>query len=162
MFDQFDVKLLSLLQRGAEMTHAELSQHVHLSPTQCARRLEKLRKDGYISNLVAVLNPEKLGLRVQAHTLVSLGQHTEEKNEQFRRFIESAPEVLECYAQTGESDLIMKVVATDLDHLGDFLDRMIRISGGLASVKSCIVLKTIKKTNALPLAFLRAGGEANA
>lgn len=45
----------------------------------------------------------------------------------------------------------MKVMTRDLDHLSQFLERMIRVTDNLASVKSSIVLKTIKKTTALPL-----------
>ncbi|MFB2605997.1 Lrp/AsnC ligand binding domain-containing protein, partial [Rhizobium phaseoli] len=76
---------------------------------------------------------------------------TEGGNERLHRFIETAPEILECYSQTGDADFLMKVMTRDLDHLSQFLERMIRVTDNLASVKSSIVLKTIKKTTALPL-----------
>lgn len=59
--DQFDVKLLAAIQKNAEVTQNELSQLVNLSPAQCSRRLERLRGDGLIQHVVAILNPEKLG-----------------------------------------------------------------------------------------------------
>ncbi|MGO8657918.1 Lrp/AsnC ligand binding domain-containing protein, partial [Rhizobium ruizarguesonis] len=59
--------------------------------------------------------------------------------------------ILECYSQTGDADFLMKVMTRDLEHLSQFLERMIRVTDNLASVKSSIVLKTLKKTTALPL-----------
>ncbi|MBB4481843.1 MULTISPECIES: Lrp/AsnC family transcriptional regulator [Rhizobium] len=151
MLDQFDIKLLAALQQDSEVTQSELSQKINLSATQCARRLERLRNEQYIQSVVAILNPAKLGFSVVAHTLVSLRAHTEGGNERLHRFIETAPEILECYSQTGDADFLMKVMTRDLDHLSQFLERMIRVTDNLASVKSSIVLKTIKKTTALPL-----------
>ena len=84
-----------------------------------------------------------------------LNAHTEEGNRQLLRFIEAAPEILECYSQTGDADFLMKIVVRDLDQLSAFVDRMIRSTGGLASIRSAIVLKTIKKTTELPLQLVR-------
>lgn len=54
------------------MTQTELSQVVNLSAAQCSRRLDRLRSEGLIQNVVAILNPEKLGFSVVARmTLVS-------------------------------------------------------------------------------------------
>lgn len=153
--DQFDIRLLAGLQKNAELTQAELSQLVNLSAAQCSRRLDRLRSEGFVQNVVAILNPEKLGLSVVAHTLVSLRVHTEESNEQLHRFIETSREILECYSQTGEADFLMKIVASDLDHLSVFLERMIKFTGGLASVRSSIVLRTLKKSTELPLQIMQ-------
>ena len=152
--DPFDIKLLAAIQKNAELTQIELSQMVNLSPAQCSRRLDRLRGDGLVQNVVAILNPKKLGFAVVAHTLVSLRSHTDEGNAQLHRFIETAPEILECYSQTGDADFLMKIVARDLDHLSVFLERMIKVTGGLASVTSSIVLKTLKKSTELPLQIL--------
>lgn len=149
--DQFDIKLLAAIQKNAEVTQNELSQLVNLSPAQCSRRLERLRGEGLIQHVVAILNPEKLGFSVVAHTLVSLRSHTDEGNNQLHRFIATAPEILECYSQTGDADFLMKIVARDLEHLSLFLERMIKTTGGLASVTSSIVLRTLKKSTELPL-----------
>ena len=151
MLDEFDIRLLAAVQADSEMTQAELSEKVNLSPTQCARRLDRLRKENYVERAVAILNPAQLGFKVVAHTAVRLNAHTEEGNRQLLRFIESAPEILECYSQTGDADFLMKIVVRDLDQLSAFVDRMIRSTGGLASIRSAIVLKTIKNTTELPL-----------
>ncbi|ACP23142.1 putative transcriptional regulator, AsnC/Lrp family (plasmid) [Sinorhizobium fredii NGR234] len=153
MLDQFDIRLLSAIQDNADLTNAELSELVALSGSQCARRLERLRQEGFIEKSVCVLSAKKLGLAVTAYTTISLSSHTEEGNRRLHSFIEDAPEILECYSQTGDADFLIKITVKDLDHLSAFLERMIHKAGGLLSVKSSIMLKTIKKTNSLPLKF---------
>lgn len=151
--DRFDLRLLAALQERGDISHVELSERVHLSPTQCSRRLERLRQQGYIQKIVAILNPELMGLDVVVHILVSLRSHTENGNAHFHKFIVDSPEVIECYSQTGDADFLMKIMTRDLVHLSEFLDRLIAAAGGLASVRSSVVLKTIKKTTELPLQY---------
>ena len=61
------------------------------------------------------------------------------------------PEILECYSVTGEQDFVLRIVAKDLKAFADFLSaRLLRVPG-VRSVRSSIVLHTIKQTTALPL-----------
>ena len=86
-----------------------------------------------------------------AHTLVSLRTHEDSTNAAFCEFISNAREVVECYAQTGDADYIVKIICRGLGELSQFLDRMIKASGGLASLRSSIALKEIKKGHTFPL-----------
>ena len=145
--DEFDIRILRAIQRSGDLTQAQLAEKVHLSASQCARRLERLRCEGYIGHTVTLLDREKLGLTVLAHLLISLREHQREQNEAFRRFVMDAPEVLECHMQSGEIDLLLKVAVRDLDALADFIDRLIGVTGGLAALRSSIVLRSIKTSN---------------
>ena len=44
--DQFDRKILALLQDDARLTNNDLSERVNLSPSQCSRRRQRLEEDG--------------------------------------------------------------------------------------------------------------------
>lgn len=153
--DIFDIRLLSAIQRDASLSNVVLSEEVHLSPSQCARRLERLRQEGYISGVVASLNPAKLGLNVIAHSLVSLRAHGADSNRALEQFLRESPEVLECYAQTGDADLLMKIVVEDLARLAAFLDRLVVATGGLAILRSSVVLKVLKQSSSFPLPKVR-------
>lgn len=148
--DIFDTRILALLQVEGDLTQAQLSERVHLSPTQCGRRVARLRQEGYIERFAAMLDHRKLGLPIVAHTLVTLKTHEDATNASFRDFIVNAREVVECYAQTGDSDYIVKIICRDLDDLSQFLERLIKAAGGLASLRSGIALKEIKKGHILP------------
>lgn len=149
--DKFDCQILRAVQRRGDLTHAQLAEQVHLSASQCARRLERLRQAGYIDRIVTLLDRERLGLSVLAHILVSLQTHDGARNEAFYTFVREAPEVLECYMQSGDVDLLLKIAIRDLSALADFIDRLIAATGGLAGLRSYIVLRSIKTTNELAI-----------
>lgn len=149
--DKFDCQILRAVQRQGDLTHAQLAEQVHLSASQCARRLERMRQAGYVDRNVTLLNRERLGLSVLAHIFVSLQTHDGARNEAFYAFVREAPEVLECYMQSGDVDLLLKIAIRDLGALADFIDRLIAATGGLAGQRSYIVLRTIKTTNELAI-----------
>ena len=149
--DIFDQRILESVQERADLTHAELADRVHLSPSQCARRLGRLRDEGYIERTVAVLDRKRLGIDVLAHVLISLQAHEGSRNDAFKAFVDDAPEVLECYMQSGDADMLMKVAVTNLEALAGFIDRLIAVSGGLATLRSYIVLRPIKTGNRYPI-----------
>jgi DNA-binding Lrp family transcriptional regulator len=62
--DEFDRKLLRLLQVDGRLTNNELSQKVNLSASQCSRRRTRLEQDGYIRGYRADLDREKLGVGI--------------------------------------------------------------------------------------------------
>ena len=61
------------------------------------------------------------------------------------------PEVLECYAVTGEYDYLLKVVARDLESYGIFLNTRLIQAPGVISVRSMVSMNTVKSTTVLPI-----------
>lgn len=150
--DRTDIRLLSAIQEDASLTNVELGERIHLSPSQCARRLDRLRREGYIDRVVTLLDPARFGFTILVHTAISLRTHENDRNRAFMAFVQDSPEVLECYSHTGDSDFIMKIIVGSLDDLSAFFDRMLHVTGGVASMRSGVVMKTIKHTTAIPLA----------
>ena len=69
----------------------------------------------------------------------------------FIREVLRHPEVLECFATSGEADFHLRVVVEDIDAYNRFLDDFIFRLPGVSQVRSNIVLKEIKADTALPL-----------
>jgi Lrp/AsnC family leucine-responsive transcriptional regulator len=149
--DGFDLKLLAEVQRDGALTHAELSERVHLSASQCSRRLQRLQAIGVIDHYAAMLSRERLRLGVAAYVMVTLKSHAEEILESFRARILALPEVLECAKVTGDSDYLLKVVTTDLARYNDILTEKLLRSPEVGVVRSSIVLQEVKSTSQLPL-----------
>ena len=55
--DETDLAILRMLQRDGRITNGELSDRVHLSPSACHRRVQRLEKAGVIRDYVALLDP---------------------------------------------------------------------------------------------------------
>jgi len=148
--DRFDLDLLAELQRDGHATNAALGEKIHLSTSQVSRRIQRLEEAQVITGYTAVLDPETLGLGLVALTQVCLG-HQGQQAEQFEAAIADIPEILECLAVTGEADYVVRIVAPDLASFSDFINQRLLRLPGVASVKSIITLKTVKRTSRLPL-----------
>ena len=64
-FDDFEIKMLDILQRDGRKPVSELAQEIGLSTTPCARRFEALQSAGIIKGFAAVLSRRAVGLMVE-------------------------------------------------------------------------------------------------
>ena len=152
--DRVDARILHELQADGRRTVVELSQRVGLTGTPCARRVRQLEQAGVIVGYAAVLDPTRLGLKVQAFVQVKLERHTDENMDQFRRELAALDHVVACFATTGEYDFMLQVVAPDLEALSTVvLKKLLKISC-VRDVHSSIVLDTIKRSARVPLSHL--------
>ncbi|PWJ85998.1 AsnC family transcriptional regulator [Pseudaminobacter salicylatoxidans] len=149
--DQFDRKILSLLQADGRLTNNDLSERVNLSPSQCSRRRQRLEDDGFIRGYRAVLDRDRLGFPLVNVISVTLATHNRDNAQRFADLLARLPEVQEAHALTGEMDYILKVVTPDLKSLADFVNGVLLPHEAVQHVKTAIVLQTLKETQALPL-----------
>jgi DNA-binding Lrp family transcriptional regulator len=149
--DQTDRKLLGLLQENARLSNQELAERAGLSPSACWRRVKALEETGVISGYAALVDAEKAALRFSAIVHVTLTRHEAAHLETFIARVAARPEVLECFATTGEADYHLRVVCDDKDAYNDFLDTFLFRLPGLAHVRTNLVLKVIKSTTRLPV-----------
>ena len=150
-FDRTDLRLLALLQRQGRATNAELAAQVNLSPSACLRRIQRLEATGVVSGYAARLDPQVLGLGLQAFVRVQLEKHGSAGIDRFVERVQGWDEVVACYALTGDMDYLLHVYVRDLEHFSHFLlDRLLNDSG-VADVNSSFVLRTVKGFTGLPL-----------
>jgi Lrp/AsnC family leucine-responsive transcriptional regulator len=152
--DRFDARILTELQRDGRLPVVELAELIGLSPTPCARRLRSLESAGIIEGYAAILNPNRVGLEVQAIVHVKLTEHTDETVARFEREIALLEEVTNCFATTGAYDFILQVFGKDLESLSSvILKKLLRIPH-VRDVQSSVVLATLKRSTRLPLHHL--------
>jgi DNA-binding Lrp family transcriptional regulator len=149
--DQFDRKILALLQSDARLTNNDLSERVNLSPSQCSRRRQRLEEDGFIRGYKAVLDRDRLGFSLVNVISVTLATHNRDNARRFADLLSRLPQVQEAHALTGEMDYILKVVTPDLKSLSEFVNGVLLPHDSVQHVKTAIVLETLKDTSELPL-----------
>jgi Lrp/AsnC family leucine-responsive transcriptional regulator len=153
--DRTDRRILERLQEDGRLPNAELAERVSLSPSPCLRRVRALEQAGVIRQYVALLDPARVGLGLLAYVVVKLEKRGKMPVDEFSRAVQGWPEVVACYAMTGDMDYLLRVHAEDLEHFSRFvLDRLLQ-QPGVIDVKSNFVLERIKDTTALPLGHLR-------
>ena len=113
--DEIDAKLLRILSENADATATEMMTQVNLSIPTINKRISKLRQSGVIRQYTILVDPDKVGKPIQAFILVVLQQPSGASK--LTEYIKSDPDILECYAVTGEYDYIIKVCARDVEQL---------------------------------------------
>ena len=149
--DRLDGRILTELQSDGRRSVVELAEAIGLSGTPCARRIRLLEQAGIIAGYTAVIDPARIGLKVQAFVQVKLERHTDEHVANFRREIESLEDVVGCYATTGQSDFLLQVLALDLDALSNLVLKKLLKIPGVRDVHSSIVLDTLKRSARVPV-----------
>ncbi len=145
-----DRLLLRELQLDSRLTMQQLAERVGMSSSACWRRVRNLEESGVIDRYAVIVNPRKAGFSLSSMTVVSLARHERKNVENFVREVLRHPEVLECFATSGEADYHLRVVAEDMDAYNKFLDDFIFRLPGVSQVRSNIILKEIKSDTALP------------
>lgn len=149
--DRTDLLILTELQRAGRVSNADLAERVHLSASACLRRVQRLEREGVIGGYRAELDPERLGLGLQAFVRVQLSRHDPAAIQDFSDFVTAWDEVVACHALTGDMDYLLQVAVRDLEHFSRFLlDRLLN-QAGVADVNSSFVLRTVKAFRGLPL-----------
>lgn len=105
--DEFDHRILDIVQNDNLRTHSEIAVEVNLSASSVRRRLSKLRETGVIIGDVSLVDPAKQGLMFLVH--VRLEVENQDGDEDFKKKISSDPAVSQCYSISGEFDYFLVV-----------------------------------------------------
>ncbi|MBV7377446.1 Lrp/AsnC family transcriptional regulator [Maritimibacter dapengensis] len=148
--DDMDLRILGVLQRRGRMSNADLADKVHLSPSACHRRVQRLEKEGFIKDYVALLDPRAMGYPTIVFVEITLSGQADELLAAFEREVSLVPEVLECHLMAGKADYILKVVARDTDDFARVHRQKLASLPGVLGMQSSFALRTVFKTTALP------------
>ncbi len=148
--DEFDRRILTVLQTDASQSVAQIAEQVGLSPTPCWRRVQKLEANGVIRGRVALLDAAQLDLGLTVFVHLRIARHGSDWLEAFTRAMMAMPEVLEVSRLAGNWDYLLRVVVADMPAYDRFYKRLIEVDG-LNDVSSSFSMEQIKYTTALPL-----------
>lgn len=155
--DNYDLKILSVLQRDGRISKVRLAEAVHLSPSSTWERLRRLEEMGVIAGYHARVDARKLdsalgNTRLNVIVEIALGHHKQTHFDRFEKAVKAAPEVLECHATGGGVDYVMTVVSDSVDSYQGFMDGLLSADLGIDRYFSYIVTKPIKTCTGQPLA----------
>lgn len=108
--DSVDARVLLARDNYQDATLIELGQHLGLSRNTVHARLKRLRDHGSLGLPSSVLMPASVGRPLLAFVTVSVSQQSIAS---VYATIRAIPEVIEAHTTTGDSDLMLRVVARD-------------------------------------------------
>lgn len=149
--DKVDRRILRDLQENGRMTNVELAKRAGISPPPCLRRVRALEAEGYIRGYHAEVAPELLGFGVTVFALVGLSSQAEADLVAFEETVAEWPNVRECYMLAGETDFLLKVVASDWDAYQRFVTEKLTAAKNVAHVKSALTIRQSKNLRGVPI-----------
>lgn len=149
--DSIDRKILRELQREPQLAMVELAERVGLSHTPCWRRVRKLESEGVIQGRALLLDPDKLGYPISVYAELTLKSHDEATLERFEAMVHEHPQIVECFAMSGQSDYIMRILARSVSDYEKFARTTLLRFPGVGSINSSFALKTVKIAPGIPI-----------
>jgi Lrp/AsnC family transcriptional regulator, leucine-responsive regulatory protein len=149
--DQLDVQLLNVVQHDNQLTAAELSEKIPLSPSAVLRRLTRLRNTGAVTQEVAVLSDEFLRSRVSGVVHVQMKQHSPEVVRALKAALIDQPQVQLMFEISGTFDLLLLIVERDLAAFVAFTDEALAGSPHVHRFETSFVKTRLKATLAIPM-----------
>nr|WP_090339585.1 Lrp/AsnC family transcriptional regulator [Mycolicibacterium malmesburyense]CRL67982.1 transcriptional regulator [Mycolicibacterium malmesburyense] len=138
--DTTDQQILAALTNDARATYAEIGERVNLSAPAVKRRVDRMLDNGVIRGFTTVVDRTALGWTTEAY--VQVFRHGTIAPERLRAAWIDIPEVISAATVTGTADAILHVVARDMRHLEEALER-IRSAAEVERSESIVVLTNV-------------------
>jgi DNA-binding Lrp family transcriptional regulator len=138
--DGTDERILAELAKDARATYADIGQGVSLSAPAVKRRVDRMLDSGVIRGFTIVVDRSALGWNTEAY--VQVFRHGTIAPDDLRKAWFDIPEVVSAATVTGTADAILHVLARDMRHLEEALER-IRSAADVERSESIVVLTNI-------------------
>jgi DNA-binding Lrp family transcriptional regulator len=136
--DNIDRAIIRILQKEGRISNNDLADRVGLSASPCSRR-------------VRLVDPARVGLGLTVFARVWLSRQDEETTSAFMEAVRKLPQVVECHLMAGDTDFLLRVVATDLEGYRRFQSEHLGRIPGVQSIKSDIPMQEVKRSWEVPV-----------
>jgi len=145
VLDRFDLLLLNLVQRDDSRTADQLAERVPLSPSAIARRLRRLREEGWIDRTIALLSTRLTERRLRALVFIELAEHADLKGKTaLQQRLRSADEVQFCYETTGDCDLLALIDCASMSDFNALCDSVLTADPTVRRYETSFVKREVK------------------
>ncbi|MBI4210788.1 MAG: Lrp/AsnC family transcriptional regulator [Candidatus Diapherotrites archaeon] len=144
--DQKDREIITELISNSRQTVGQLAKKIGMPPTTIHNRIKKLEQHGIIRNYTAEIDYKKLGRPVMAYIGITVNYNVEGrkiKQPEIARQIKKLEGVREVTILTGGLDIIVKVMAKDIDDLNEIVTEKLRDIDGVDKTQTMIVLTQV-------------------
>ena len=141
--DNFDHKILKLLQGDGRMTITELSNKIGLSKTPCLKRIKKLEAAGYIKGYTAIIDHELIKNNHIAFVQIKMDDTKTNALNAFNRAIKEIPEVEQCHMIASNFDYLLKVRTENMESYRKVLGEKISSLPNVQHSSTFVVMEEI-------------------
>lgn len=147
--DKFDIAILRVLQNDSKLPHHQIGELVNLSAASVQRRISRMEKEGVISSVVSIVNPNEVGLDVTMVVEIELASESKETNNDIKNVFLQAPEIQQCYYVAGEVDFILIVIVQNMREYEELAERVFLSNKNINKFRTLIALDRVKSSHRL-------------
>ena len=148
-FDEFDHRLLALLQADALRTLTELGDTIGLSASAVQRRIKRYRESG-LMRMVGVLDIAQLANVTLATVVVALERESARQHAALHARLRAAPEVQQCYSLAGKWDYALLLVASGIAHCREVAAQLFLSDDNVRRYDTMPVFDVVKRGLGIP------------
>jgi Lrp/AsnC family leucine-responsive transcriptional regulator len=144
MLDEKDSKILELLKESAKLTTKQISKKTGIPATTVHNRIKRMEKTGIIRKYTVNINDKKIGKNISAYILLTVDykmlkqlkitQHDVAKKLRLQEPVQRVDVI------TGTYDMILRVTATDIEQLNEFIIKYLRNMDGIGKTETLVIL----------------------
>jgi Lrp/AsnC family transcriptional regulator, leucine-responsive regulatory protein len=150
--DDFDLKILGLVQLDNQTTQRIIADKIGLSPPAVARRLQQLRENGVIQRDISVIDEAAVGRPLTIIVEVSTENERLDLLDAMKERFLGCPQVRQCYYVTGEMDFILIMNVRDMEEYTELTRALFFEGGNVKSFRTCVSMENVKTNGPIPLA----------
>lgn len=150
--DEFDRKLLRLVQRQADAGAEALGAQVGLSASAVLRRLKRLKAEGAIVANVALVDPARVGRPTFFIVALEVERERPELMGRLRAWLNGEDLVQQAFYVTGSADFILVVAAPDIDAYDALMSRLMADNPNVRRFTTNVALGVNKRSLFVPIA----------
>ncbi|MBT5088309.1 MAG: Lrp/AsnC family transcriptional regulator [Micrococcales bacterium] len=143
--DDIDRAILAILGKNGRISNADLAAEVGLAPSTCLGRVRNLVESGVIRSFAAEIEPEALGLNLQALISVTLRAGARANLATFMKQMQEHPQVIQVFFLGGSEDFIVHVAVPDSDAVREFVLDQLSNNASVANTRTNIVFDHFHK-----------------
>lgn len=141
--DEIDSKIVKALMLDASLTSTQLGELVGLSASATNERVRKLKNDGVLKRIVALVESHFMKMSLGAFIFVLVDG--KENNAHFLKKILAHENILECHHMTGEYSYILKVRCENTKALESLITDLLKGQAGVTKTMTQIILSSHKE-----------------
>jgi Lrp/AsnC family transcriptional regulator, leucine-responsive regulatory protein len=142
--DQIDRRILTILEKNADLPNKVLADQVGLSPSACLRRVAHLKKIGAIQRIVAVVDPDCLERHLTAVVTVKFERHGPQHRKSFFDQLNKEKAIAQCYMVAGEVGSVLVMNVTDMEEYTQLADCLFHADKNVAAFTTHMVMSKLK------------------
>lgn len=149
--DDYDRRILQIVQHDNQVPARVLSERVNLSLPAVAKRLKRLRDSKVIESDRSVLCPERIGVNTFTIVNVSVENEAVEQLDEIRERFLKCPQVQQCYYVTGEIDFVLIIATRDMKEYEQLTRELFFEGGNIRRFRTFVAMERVKSSMDLAL-----------